>query len=207
MQNIRVASVQFNHTPNDKADNLNTIRTFVQEAAAAQVELIVFPEMCITGYWHVRKLTRDEIDALAEPVPAGPSTQELIELSKAHNLTIGAGLIERAEDRTLYNTYVVAMPNGQTARHRIFLHCAGRHHLLFQCALDLGGILVCARPFFADPKERVRTFRMARSGTDVGASGRHTGWLFIGYVSRVLPQAQAQPALFRSLDGISGIFE
>ncbi len=118
MQNIRVASVQFNHAPGDKDANMGKIRAFLRDAAMAKVELIVFPEMCITGYWHVRKLSRDEIDALAEPVPSGPSTQELLALSGEHTITVGAGLIERAEDDMLYNTYVVAMPNGQIARHR-----------------------------------------------------------------------------------------
>jgi predicted amidohydrolase len=33
-------------------------------------------------------------------------------------MTIGAGLIERAADGSLYNAYVVAMPDGRWARHR-----------------------------------------------------------------------------------------
>jgi predicted amidohydrolase len=33
-------------------------------------------------------------------------------------MTIGAGLIERAEDGQLYNSYLVAMPDGQRAVHR-----------------------------------------------------------------------------------------
>ena len=128
MQNIRAASVQFNHAPGDKAVNVGKIRAFVKDAAAEKVDLIVFPEMCITGYWHVRNLSHDEIDALAEPVPSGPSTQELLTLAKEHNMTIGAGLVERAEDGTLYNTYVVAMPNGQVARHRK-IHCFISEHM------------------------------------------------------------------------------
>ena len=66
MQNIRVASVQFNHVPGDKGTNIGKIRTFLKDAALAKVELIVFPEMCVTGYWHVRKLSRNEIEVLAE---------------------------------------------------------------------------------------------------------------------------------------------
>jgi predicted amidohydrolase len=84
--------------------------------------------MCITGYWHLRHLSREEIDALAEPVPAGPSTQELVTLARQHNMTVGAGLIERAEDGTLYNTYVVTTPDGQTSHHRK-LHCFISEHM------------------------------------------------------------------------------
>jgi predicted amidohydrolase len=75
MKNIRVASVQFQHSPGDKAVNLEKIKTFVEQAAARRVELIVFPEMCITGYWHVRNLSREDVDSLAEFVPSGPSAQ------------------------------------------------------------------------------------------------------------------------------------
>ncbi len=128
MKNIRAASVQFNHAPGDKESKLDRIRSFVEDAASRGVDLIVFPEMCITGYWHVRNLSREEIDGLAETVPAGPATQELLALSARHKMTIGAGLIERADDGTLYNAYVVAMPNGGTACHRK-LHCFISEHM------------------------------------------------------------------------------
>ncbi len=118
MKNIRAAAVQFQHSSGDKSANLNKIQAFVERAAARGVELIAFPEMCITGYWHVRNLSREEIEELAEPVPSGPSTKLLLSLSVEHKMTIGAGLIERAEDGSLYNSYVVAMPDGYTACHR-----------------------------------------------------------------------------------------
>lgn len=118
MKKIRVASVQFQHAPGDKSFNLDVIRKFVQQAAQQDVRIIAFPEMCITGYWHLRNLTREDIELLSEPIPAGPSTENLLSLSSTYGMTIGAGLIERAEDGLLYNSYVVAMPDGTTARHR-----------------------------------------------------------------------------------------
>ena len=77
MKNITVASVQFNHKPGDKKANWQIMEAFIEEAAAERVEMVVFPEMCITGYWHVRNLDKPAIDALAEPVPDGPSTRRL----------------------------------------------------------------------------------------------------------------------------------
>jgi len=118
MRDIRVAAVQFQHAPGDRTYNLGRVRHYVTEAAKAKVEIIAFPEMCLTGYWHTRKLSRDAMEALAEPVPDGPSTQELLRLSAQHGITIGAGLIERAADGRLYNGYVVAMPNGGWVVHR-----------------------------------------------------------------------------------------
>src|SRR6478672_2428880 len=110
MRDVRVAAAQFQSTPVDKAYNLGRIRHFVAEAGRSGVEIIAFPEMCITGYWHVRKLSREEVEALAEPVPDGPSSRELLRLSREHTMTIGAGLIERGDDGKLYNAWVVAMP-------------------------------------------------------------------------------------------------
>ena len=118
MRDIRVATVQFQHRPGDKSYNLGRVKHFVAEAAAVGVEIIAFPEMCLTGYWHVRKLSRAEVEELAEPVPAGPCSQELLRLSRENRITIGAGLIERGDDGRFYNAYVVAMPDGRWARHR-----------------------------------------------------------------------------------------
>src|SRR4051812_4752566 len=95
MRNIRVAAVQFQHAPGDKAANLATIERLVASAAAQQVEIIAFPECCISGYWHLRKLTREELTELAEPLPDGPAAQRLLALSRQHGLTIGGGLVER----------------------------------------------------------------------------------------------------------------
>jgi predicted amidohydrolase len=118
MKNIRAASVQFQHSPGDKRFNLERIAQFVSLAAEQGVGMIAFPEMCITGYWHVRKLSHVEVDALAEPFPGGPSTERLLELATSTGMTIGAGIIERAPDGSLYNGYVVAMPDGRSVCHR-----------------------------------------------------------------------------------------
>ncbi len=128
MKNIRVASVQFEHVPSDKKANLAKIENFVRQAAEQGVELIVFPEACITGYLFLRKLSRKEVEALAEPVFDGPSSQAMMALAKQYKMTIGAGLLEIADDGKMYNTYVVAMPNGKFQRHRK-IHCFISEHL------------------------------------------------------------------------------
>src|SRR5688572_29914263 len=118
MRNIRVAAVQFQHAPGDKRANLAAIERFVQQAAEQQVEIITFPECCISGYWHLRKLTRDELTELAEPVPDGPAAKQLLALSKQRGMTIGAGLVERDDGSRLFNSFFVAMPDGRWECHR-----------------------------------------------------------------------------------------
>ena len=98
MKDLRVASVQFCPRQGDKDHNLNIIEDWVEKASNSRVELIAFPEMCITGYWWVRKLGKEEIDALSEEVPSGPSTGKLRTLSKKYRMSIGAGLIERSSE-------------------------------------------------------------------------------------------------------------
>jgi len=118
MRDIRVSAVQFEHSPGDKQANLNKVRRFAERAAAERVEIIAFPECCITGYWFLRKLSGQELRALAEPVPQGPSSVALLALASGLGMTIGAGLIEVDPHGKLHNTYVVAMPNGEWRLHR-----------------------------------------------------------------------------------------
>jgi predicted amidohydrolase len=118
MNNLRVASVQFEHAAGDKAANLVKVRRFALEAAEKGVQIIAFPECCLTGYWYLRNLSREDFFALAETVPDGPSSQALGELARETGLTIGAGLLEAGEDGCVYNTWVIAMPDGQFRRHR-----------------------------------------------------------------------------------------
>ena len=128
MKNIKVASIQFEHAPGDKQANLDKVRRFTAEAAEQGVELVVFPEMCITGYWFLRDLSRDELVELSEPVPSGATTQKLLRLAKQHNVSLGAGLLEISDAGELFNSYVVAMPDGRTVCHRK-LHAFVNEHV------------------------------------------------------------------------------
>ena len=131
-RSVGVASVQIEHAAGDKEANLRKIECFAQAAGRRGVEIVVFPECCVTGYWFLRHLSRAQLLDLAESVPDGPSSQTLLRLSRDNGLTIGAGLVERADDGTMYNTYVVAMPNGAVHRHRK-VHCFISEHLESGC--------------------------------------------------------------------------
>ena len=128
MHPTRAAAIQFNHRPGNKQANFETLSRLTKDAAGQGVKLAAFPEMCLTGYWHVRNLNESQVRELAEPVPDGEMTRALVDLAKEYEMTIGAGLIEESNDGTLYNTYVVAMPDGNTAHHRK-LHCFINPHM------------------------------------------------------------------------------
>jgi predicted amidohydrolase len=211
---MRAASVQFEAAPGDKRANLDKVRAFAERAAASGVDLVVFPECCITGYWFLRRLSNADITALAEPVPDGPSVQELVSLSRRLGITIGAGLIERAGDGLLYNTYVVAMPDGRTVRHRklhAFEHdlvCSGSEYTVFETPQGWrAGILIC---YDCNLVENVRA--TALLGAEVLLAPHQTGGCrsknphLMGVVDRALwDNRAADPgAIERELAGDKG---
>ncbi len=150
MQTIKVASVQLEHADGDKNANFDKITNFVDKAHARGVDIVVFPECCITGYWYLRHLSRDQIAALAEPLPEGESPRRLAKMAAEKKITIGAGLIEAGEDGRFYNTYLVALPDGRLEHHRK-LHSfisefirSGETFTVFDTPYDCKiGVLVC----------------------------------------------------------------
>ena len=114
---LRVASIQFQHRAGDKAYNLARIAKFAGAAAAHGARLAICPEMCICGYWHIPKLDRAELDALAEPVD-GRSIRAVRDMAARYDIAIGAGLLEASPEGQLFNTYVLCMPNGELHSHR-----------------------------------------------------------------------------------------
>ncbi|UCG26422.1 MAG: nitrilase family protein [Chloroflexota bacterium] len=147
---IRAAAVQFNHKAGDVAYNLGRIKHYCRQAADQGVQLISFPEMCVTGYWHIRNLARSALMELSEPIPDGSSARKLRQLAEQYGMIIGAGLIERAADDQLYNAYVVCDVNGAVHWHRK-IHCFISEHIqcgdeftVFDTSLGFkAGILIC----------------------------------------------------------------
>jgi predicted amidohydrolase len=174
---LRAAAVQFESRPGDKAENFEIVERFVAQAAARRVQLVVFPECCLTGYWFIRNLSPAQLGALAEPVTSGPSTQRLQALADKYQLTIGAGLVEAAGDGAYYNTYVVALPDGRVHRHRklhAFEHDlirSGTGYTVFDLPGGLrAGVLIC---YDCNIVENVRITALA--GADVIIAPHQTG--------------------------------
>jgi predicted amidohydrolase len=149
-KSVRAATVQFEHAPGDKKSNLGKIDSFLKKASDEKVEIIIFPECCITGYWFLRHLSKQELLELSEFIFEGPSSQAMAERSREYGMIIGAGLLERSDDGKLFNTYIAALPDGRMYRHRK-LHCFISQHIdsgsdftVFDTAHDVrGGVLTC----------------------------------------------------------------
>lgn len=174
---LRAASVQMEHRDGDKETNFATLERFVAQAAAQQVELVVFPECCVTGYWFIRNLSVEQLAALAEPIPDGPSTRRLRDLAQRYRITIGAGWIESTAGGDFYNTYVVALSDGSYHLHRklqSFEHSAirsGNTYTVFDLPQGLrAGVLIC---YDNNIIENVRLTALA--GADVLIAPHQTG--------------------------------
>lgn len=116
MRDIRFAAAQFEHRDGDKPYNLGRIGDLTRMAASRGAEVVCFHECSITAYTFLQTLSRDELDALAEPVPEGPSTRALIDLARQTGVVVMAGLIEREPDGRLYKSYVTVGPEGYLAK-------------------------------------------------------------------------------------------
>lgn len=116
MTSLRAAAVQFEPRPDDKAYNLGVVEHHVRAAAEAGVQLLALPEMCVLGYWHLRRQTARRLRELAEPV-SGPSVTTVRDLAVGHGLAVGVGFLESDGGR-LFNSYAVCLPDGQVHRHR-----------------------------------------------------------------------------------------
>jgi len=147
---ILAATTQFNHKAFDKEYNLKIMEGMCRDASSKGIQIITFPEMCITGYWYIRDLGKNKVKEMAEPLADSPSIEKLQNLAEDLNLIIGAGLIELADDGKLYNTYVVVQPDRPLGFHRK-LHCfisphmsSGSSFTVVETSLGIKlGILIC----------------------------------------------------------------
>lgn len=117
MENITIATAQFEHASGNKTYNLSVIDNLAGRAAAQGARVIAFHECSITGYSFARKLTRDQLYAIAEPIPDGPSIQSLKNIAQKHDITVLAGLFEKDKE-SIYKAYVAVDQNGLIAKHR-----------------------------------------------------------------------------------------
>lgn len=112
-------------SPDDKAGNLVKIEEYIVQAARQNADLIVFPEMALTGLPKNPMMIFSSDDAayqhkVAELVPEGPGTQRLVELAMEHDLYIVWGMAEQSGERfdVLYNTVVIVGPEGYLGKYR-----------------------------------------------------------------------------------------
>src|SRR6267142_3641489 len=101
MNDLRVAAAQFEARDADKPFNLSRIRELSRRAVDQGAQIVSFHECSITGYTFLQTLSPQQLTDIAETVPDGPSTRELIKIAKDFKTIVMAGLIERQPDGKL----------------------------------------------------------------------------------------------------------
>lgn len=111
---VRIACLQMEPHVGDKERNLARSVEMIDEAAEANANLVVLPELCNSGYVFN---TRAEAQSLAEEIPEGPTCRTWVDAAARHEMHIVAGIAER-DGRALYNSAVVIGPQGVIGTYR-----------------------------------------------------------------------------------------
>ena len=111
---IKLALAQISSRRENKKENLRKIEEFTKKAKEAAADLVIFPELSLTGY-----VVHDQIYELAETIP-GPSTQRIEELAKKTGIHIVFGMPELSKkaEATIFNTAVFVGPKGIIGKYR-----------------------------------------------------------------------------------------
>jgi len=118
MNDLKIATAQFENRSNDKAYNLGIIRELSRQAAADGADAVAFHECSVTGYTFARNLSREQMLELAEIIPEGPSVKVLQDIAAENDIAVLAGLFEKDASNNLFKAYVCVDKNGLVAKYR-----------------------------------------------------------------------------------------
>jgi predicted amidohydrolase len=107
-ERITLALAQISSQRENKKENLRKIEELTMRAKEQRADLVIFPELCLTGY-----VVRDQLYELAETIH-GPSTRRIAELAHKTGMHVIFGMPELSEKTkaTIYNTAVFVGPEG-----------------------------------------------------------------------------------------------
>jgi predicted amidohydrolase len=163
-EKVKVALAQISCKRGDKPRNIRKIENNVKKAKQQGAELLIFPELSLTGY-----TMRDQIYELAETIP-GHSTTVLEKLAKKTDTYIVFGMPELSEktQATIYNTAVLIGPDGFIGKYRkMYLptHSVfeekryfrpGYQTAVFETELGKIGLIICYDIFFPEVSRLTR---------------------------------------------------
>jgi len=165
LEEVNIALSQISCRIGDKKHNLNKMKEQIKQAKKNGANLIIFPELALTGY-----TLKDLVYESAEPIP-GPSTNLLTEVAKKENVRIVLGMVEQSKKAgaVLYNTAVLLSPKGFVGKYqKLYLptHSVFEEKRYFRPGYnlpvfdtDIGklGLIICYDVFFP---ETVRLLRL-----------------------------------------------
>jgi len=118
MENLKIATAQFEHRNGDKNYNLEAIEKLSAQAAQEGARVVTFHECSVSGYAFARHLTKEQMLDIAEFIPEGDSIKSLQHIAKKNDIVVLAGLFEKDNKDNLFKAYVCIDQNGVVAKHR-----------------------------------------------------------------------------------------
>ena len=118
---MNAAVVNFKPDAGNKKNNLKRIVEFSIAAARRGADLVVFPELCLTGYDYFvsEKIEMSEKFAMAETLQ-GTCCTSIAEVAKKYGTYIVFGMAEKLEENAtrIYNSAIAAGPEGIIGSYR-----------------------------------------------------------------------------------------
>jgi predicted amidohydrolase len=155
---IKLALAQTSSKRADKKENLNKIERITVKAKRSGANLVIFPELSLTGY-----VVRDQLYDLAETIP-GPATSSVAEIAKKTKTHIIFGMPELngKTQAVLHNSAVIIGPHGYIGKYRkMYLptHSVfeekryfrpGYQATVFDTAIGRIGLIICYDIYFPE---------------------------------------------------------
>ncbi len=130
---MKVGVAQIDCRPGAVEDNVRKIVDLTERAGERQCNLVIFPEMCDTGY---------DMEKIRETAStwSGYPYGELAKTAKSSRIYLVCGISEREDDK-IYNTMVVLSPDGECAAKYRKIHLAAYPPLMEDKVISAGNSL------------------------------------------------------------------
>ncbi|MDX4059296.1 nitrilase-related carbon-nitrogen hydrolase [Aliarcobacter skirrowii] len=111
---MKIALVSLNQVWEDKKENLLLCEEYIKKASQRGVDLIVFPEMTLTGF-------SNNIDLISEKLENSKTIKEFSFLAKRANISIIFGMVIQNKDKAL-NKAIFLNNSGEVLNHYTKIH-------------------------------------------------------------------------------------
>jgi NAD+ synthase (glutamine-hydrolysing) len=182
LKKIRIALAQINSTVGDLSENVKKVTAFVRKARAAEADIVVFPELAVTGYppedlLLKHQFIQDNIDAMHEIREAAEDIIAVVGfVDRNHGIYNAAAVIA---DRVLIDVYHKKyLPNyGVFDEYRYFQ--PGKRFPVYNLNRARIGVNICEDIWRENGPPRIQALSGAEVIININASPYHMGKLSI----------------------------
>jgi predicted amidohydrolase len=180
---VTIACVNFNTEWGNKEQNLARIEGYITAAAKRGANIILFPELALTGYDNGpgNKMHKEN----AETIP-GPSTNAVAELTRTYGVYVIFGMPEKSQGdpEAFYNSAAVIGPEGVIGSYAKLMPFGnemrwckkGEKPFAFSTPWGLVGVGICYDTYMFPELPRYYAALGARLYVHITALGPFTGW-------------------------------